>query len=263
MGVARIAILALAVVAAAFAALLVQGILGSKQKSAPAAAAKPDLAVTEVLVASKDLPLGHVVVASDMKWISWPEAALSPSYVAKKTSEGALQNMTGATVRQAMLAGEPVTQNKVVKSENAGFMAAMLSPGSRAVSVKISAETGAGGFILPNDRVDVLVTTQGGGRDHFTRTVLANVRVLAIDQSFREEGDQRVAVGKTATLELEPRQAELLAQSEAAGTVSLALRSLADINADKDQTTAPVATGAVTLLRYGSVSHVSVGGASQ
>jgi pilus assembly protein CpaB len=262
MGVARIAILALAVVAAIFAALLVQGILGSKQKTAPVAAAKPDLAVTEVLVASSDLALGHTIVPADVKWMPWPEAAVSPSYISRKTSEGALENTVGATVRQAMLAGEPVTNTKIVKSENAGFMAAMLSPGARAVSVKISAETGAGGFILPNDRVDVLVTTEGSGREHYTRTVLANVRVLAIDQSFREEGDQRVVVGKTATLELAPSQAELLAQSEAAGTVSLALRSLADVNADKSQTSA-VASGAVTLLRYGSVSHTAVSGASQ
>jgi pilus assembly protein CpaB len=255
------AILALAAVAAVFAALLVQGIIGTGKKVA-SPATKPDLAVTEVLVAASDLPLGHVVSAGDLKWTAWPENAVSGNYVTRKGGGGSMESSVGGTVRQAMLSGEPVTTSKIVAPGSAGFMAAMLSPGTRAVSVKISAETGAGGFILPNDRVDVLMTSAGNRNEHFTRTVLTNVRVLAIDQSFREEGNQRVAVGKTATLELGPGQAEVLAQSDASGTVSLALRSLADLNADKNAGSA-VASGAVTLLRYGTASHIAVGGAAE
>ena len=261
MGVARMAILALAAVAAVFAALLVQGIISTGKKQ-PVAAAKQELAVTEVLVAAGDLPLGHVVSSGDLKWIAWPENAISGSYITRKGGTGSMESTVGGTVRQAMLAGEPVTSSKVVTPGSAGFMAAMLAPGTRAVSVKIPAETGAGGFILPNDRVDVLMTESGNRNEHFTRTVLSNVRVLAIDQSFREEGNQRVAVGKTATLELSPRQAEVLAQADASGIVSLALRSLADLNADK-KSGSDVGSGAVTLLRYGTMSHVAVGGAAE
>jgi pilus assembly protein CpaB len=219
--------------------------------------------VTEVLVATSDLPLGRVVSAGDLKWTAWPENAISGSYVTRKGGEGSMESLVGGTVRQAMLAGEPATSSKIVTPGSAGFMAAMLSPGARAVSVKISAETGAGGFILPNDRVDVLMTSTGGrNNEHFTRTVLANVRVLAIDQSFKEEGNSRVVVGKTATLELSPGQAEVLAQADASGTVSLALRSLADLNADKNGKSA-IGGGAVTLMRYGAISHVAVGGAAE
>jgi pilus assembly protein CpaB len=200
-----------------------------------------------------------VIVDGDLKGLPGPTAALSPSYVVKAGEAGVLQAHIGGVVRQAMLAGEPVTSSKIVKSGTAGFMAAMLSPGARAVSVKISAETGAGGFILPNDRVDVLVTAKSN-RNPVSRTVLSNVRVLAIDQSFKEKGSEGVAVGKTATLELLPAQAEVLAQSEALGTVSLALRSLADMGADKDS---EITSGSVTMLRYGSVSQIAVTGAGQ
>lgn len=260
MGVTRIAILAVAAVAAVFAALLVQGMIGSGKTTVQSS--KQDVAVSEVLVAANDLSLGRVVGQGDLKWMAWPDNALSSSYITKKLSPNALSETVGGTVRQSLTAGEPATISKIVRPGSAGFMAALLAPGARAVSVKISAETGAGGFILPNDRVDVLVTTQGNRNDHFTRTVLSNVRVLAIDQSFKEKGSDSVAVGKTATLELLPNQAEVLAQSEAAGTVSLALRSLADSSADKDQGST-ITGGAVTLLRYGNASRIAVNGAGR
>ena len=259
MGVARIAILAAAAIAAVLAALLVQGMIGGKKSDGPTTS--QGIEMTEVLVANQDLTLGHVVVQGDLKWMPWPKTALANSYVTKTADPSATEANIGGIVRQAMLAGEPATLSKIVKAGSAGFMAAMLSPGARAVSVKISAETGAGGFILPNDRVDVLVTAQSG-RNSISRTVLTNVRVLAIDQSFKEKGSDGVAVGKTATLELQPAQAEVLAQSQASGTVSLALRSLADLSADRNKGSA-IAGGAVTVLRYGSASQVSVTGAGQ
>ena len=258
MGFARIAVLAGALVAALVAAMLVQGMLAGK-KGTPTAQQNVDM--TEVLVANHDLALGHVVVEGDLKWLPWPKTALAPAYVTKAADGAALESNLGGVVRQAMLTGEPATTSKIVKSGSAGFMAAMLSPGARAVSVKISAETGAGGFILPNDRVDVLVTAKSQ-RSSVSRTVLRNVRVLAIDQSFKEKGSDGVAVGKTATLELTPAQAEVLAQSEAAGTVSLALRSLADMSADKNKGS-EIASGAVTMLRYGTATQIAVTGAGQ
>lgn len=259
MGVARLAILALAAVAAGLAAFLVQGLIGRGDKKVEV---KNDLTVTQVLVAAKDLSIGHQIAAADLRWQAWPEAALTAGYIVKTSTPQALESSMGSIVRQAMLSGEPVTSGKIIQVENASFMAAMLSPGMRAVSVKISAETGAGGFILPNDRVDVILTqdaTSDGGQnsEHVSRTILSNVRVLAIDQTYREEGENRVVVGKTATVELTPPEAEVLAQSEASGTVSLALRSLADFKAQAPST--PSARGSsVTVVRYGTASRVSV-----
>jgi pilus assembly protein CpaB len=128
--------------------------------------------------------------------------------------------------------GEPVSDRKIIAPDSAGFMAAILPKGMRAISVRISAESGAGGFILPNDRVDVILITkqtEAAAAPHVSEAVLTNVRVLAIDQTFQtnEKGEQ-VVVGKTATLELDPKQAEILAMVESSGQLTLALRSLAD-----------------------------------
>jgi pilus assembly protein CpaB len=134
-----------------------------------------------------------------------------------------------------MVAGEPIREAKLIKANGSGFMAAILPSGMRAVSTEISPETGAGGFILPNDHVDVILSRRdreaekSSGHDSFvSETILNNIRVLAIDQAVEEKNGQKVVVGKTATLELAPRQAETLALSRQLGTVSLALRSLAD-----------------------------------
>lgn len=267
MGTARIAILALAALAAGFAAFLVQSVLRNKPEAAVAQKG-PNYSVTEVLVAARDLGLGQQITAADVRWQAWPEGAITAAYLVKSQAEAAMQLAVGATVRQTMLAGEPVTQQKVVRSENAGFMAAMLSPGMRAVSVSISVETGAGGFILPNDRVDVILTergqAKGGNEQHDSRIFLSNVRILAIDQTYREEGDKQVVIGKTATLELSPTQSESLARAAATGTVSLALRSLSDGNKDKKTTETPRDfSGTVTILRYGSSQRVTLNGDAQ
>jgi len=260
MGTARIAILVLAAIAAGFAAFLVQGLVGGKKQQV-AAPARNEIAMGSVLVAAKDLEVGHRIVSGDMKWQAWPEAAMTEAYVTQKGEQDALTAMEGATVRQPMLSGEPVTNVKVVRSGETGFMAAMITQGNRAYSVKISEETGAAGFILPNDRVDVLLTEDQNG-DHSTRTILSNIRVLAIDQTYREEDDKRVVIGRVATLELTPQDSELIAQADAGGRISLALRSLADFD--------PKANGgstrnnsSVTVLRYGISSHKNINGVSE
>jgi pilus assembly protein CpaB len=135
------------------------------------------------------------------------------------------------------VAGEPIREAKLVNAKGSGFMAAILPTGMRAVSTQISPETGAGGFILPNDRVDVILTRRdtnadktggGGGESKTSETVLSNIRVLAIDQNVEEKNGQKVVVGKTATLELTPGQSETLVLSQQIGTLSLALRSVTD-----------------------------------
>lgn len=263
MGYARLIMLALAAVAAGAAAFLVQGLIASNKPVQTAQ--KPETATTEVLVAAKNLDLGTKVTSADIKWQVWPQAAVTDAYIVKSTSPEAQNETQGSVVRQAMLAGEPVTSNKVVRSDSTGFMAAMLTAGMRASSVKISAETGAGGFILPNDRVDVILTSQGenGGRNGNTsRTILSNVRVLAIDQTYKGEGDERVVIGKTATLELTSAQSEVLARADASGTVSLALRSLTDGDV-KSGDVHSEAIGSMTVLRYGTATEVNVNGATQ
>jgi pilus assembly protein CpaB len=226
-------VLAIAVSAGGVAAFLASG---SDQKQAHVAAPVPQLETTDVLVAKADIPLGKTVTADDMKWQSWPAATASSSFIRKSERADAIKEMTGSIVRSPFLAGEPIRETKLVKANGSGFMAAILPSGMRAISTEISPETGAGGFILPNDRVDVLLSRRqknndgNGGETVSSDIVLSDVRVLAIDQTVEEKNGQKVVVGKTATLQLKPKQAETLARSRQSGTLSLALRSLTDAN---------------------------------
>jgi len=232
MNTARVVVLAIAVSAGGVAAFLASG---SDKKPAQVAAPVPQLETTDVLVANADMPLGKTVTTDDMKWQSWPAASASSSFIKKSDRADAIKDMTGSIVRSPFIAGEPIRENKLVKAHGSGFMAAILPSGMRAASTEISPETGAGGFILPNDRVDVLLSrrqksSEGGGETVSSDIILSDVRVLAIDQTVEEKNGQKVVVGKTATLELKPKQAETLARSRQSGTLSLALRSLTDAN---------------------------------
>jgi pilus assembly protein CpaB len=139
-------------------------------------------------------------------------------------------------------------------------MAAILPAGMRAISTEISPETGAGGFILPNDRVDVILSKREKNPDRSgsadvvkSEIILSNVRVLAIDQAPKEKDGQNAVVGKTVTLELRPEQAETLARARQSGTLSLALRSIADINMVENgsDNQAPKRSDSVNVVRYG------------
>ena len=168
-----------------------------------------------------------------------------------------MENLTGMIVRMPFIAGEPIREAKLVNAKGSGFMAAILPSGMRAVSTQISPETGAGGFILPNDRVDVILTPRanrdaekGGGQA--ARQFSRNIRVLAIDQNVEEKNGQKVVVGKTATLELLPGQAETLALSQQLGPLSLALRSIADNSADNSTSpTKRTRAATVNVVRFG------------
>lgn len=216
-----------------------------------------------VLAARTDLAAGQRVQPADLYWQAWPEEALSPAYVTEAGQPDALTSFAGAVVRAPMAQGEPITERKLVQAGESGFMAAVISPGMRAVAVPTSARAGAGGFILPNDRVDVIVTTNN--RDAMTsRTLVENVRVLAIDQSYSEE-EEGAVVGSTATLELTPRQAEQVALAVASGDIALALRSVADADAaPRDVTPEEPASQSgphtVRVFRYGQEQRVALGG---
>ena len=155
-------------------------------------------------------------------------------------------------------AGEPIREAKLIKTNGSGFMAALLPAGMRAISTEISPETGAGGFILPNDHVDVILSRRdreaeklSGIEVHRSETLLTNVRVLAIDQNIEEKNGQRVVVGKTATLELSPRQAETLALGRQLGPLSLALRSMVDNGSAVEAEREKPASRPLNIVRYG------------
>src|SRR5690606_2359027 len=168
----------------------------------------------------------------------------------------AIDELNGAIARQPIATGEPIRMQKIVQADGSGFMSAILPAGMRAVATEISAETGAGGFILPNDRVDVILTSRrdgGSGEKFSSETILTNVRVLAIDQAVSEKDGQKVVIGSTATLELLPHQTETLALARQQGTMSLALRPLVDADPSGLAGAAPKEErgGSMKVIRYG------------
>lgn len=265
MNLTRILILVAALGAAGLAAFLARGLMGGQNQ----ATAATNMDMTEILVASKAIEVGSKVMPGDLKWQGWPKAAVDPTFVSKQTAPQALEDMTEGSVARVPLAnGEPVTSQKVIKSDGAGFLAAVLTPGKRAVGVKLTTDRGAGGFILPNDRVDVIMTRKLGQNEmgipaYRAATVLRDVRVLAVDQTSTEEGESKTIVGKTATLELSAQQAEVLALAEAMGDLSLSLRSLtqSDQRSQDDQVSAKGLGGEeedrVVVLRFGIPSQTA------
>lgn len=188
----------------------------------------PPQPMTEVLVAAADLEQGRTLDEKGVRWQSWPLSAVSPGFVTRTAQPEAIKKMSGLMVRSHFVSGEPIREDKLSRGSN--LLAAMLLPGRRAVAIRISVESTAGGFILPNDRVDVIQTVARPGQgqtENLSRTLLTNIRVLAVDQKVDETKGQAV-VGKTATLELSPDQAEAIAAGQAAGILSLALRSSSD-----------------------------------
>ena len=238
MKTARVAVIGIAVVAGLAAALLARQLL-NRPAPAPAAVAGPVIDQADVLVASRDLPMGSALDAAAFKWQSWPKNGVAASYITRDAKPAADSELTGSIARTSFVAGEPINEAKLIRSDR-GFMSAILPAGQRAVATAISADTSAGGFILPNDRVDVIMTrkldSSNGSAERFvTETVLSNVRVLAIDQTIGEKDGEKVVVGQTATLELSGEQAQILTVAQQMSQkLTLALRSLADASASAD-----------------------------
>src|SRR6267142_3993124 len=231
---ARIVVLTIALSAGGVAAYLARG----SDNNSPPAEPVVQLETTDVLVAKIDIGLGQSVTPENLQWQTWPAATASNNFIRRSERPEATTEVAGSIARAPFLAGEPIREPKLVRANGSGFMAAVLPGGMRAVSTEISPETGAGGFILPNDRVDVILSRHEKNPDRsgssdivISEIILANVRVLAIDQAPKEKDGQTAVVGKTATLELKSEQAEILARARQSGTLSLALRSIADVNA--------------------------------
>ncbi|MGE0752027.1 MAG: Flp pilus assembly protein CpaB [Variibacter sp.] len=254
---ARIVVLAVAVAAGGMAALL-----AGRSEKPPAPAPVAQVNMVDVLSARSDIAMGQVLTADDMQWQAWPASAASSVFITKAARPDAIENLTGAIARTSFAPGEPLREAKLIKGNGSGFLAAMLPAGMRAISTEVNAETSAGGFILPNDHVDVILTRRDRevekrqGSEAFTsETILRNVKVLAIDQTIQEKDGQKVVVGKTATLELTSRQAETLALSRHLGTLSLALRSLVDASRNEESTEddRPARAG-INMVRFGVTS---------
>jgi pilus assembly protein CpaB len=257
MKAARIVVLAIAVGAGGIAALLA----GRSEKPPPVKhAVLPKVASVDVLVAKSDIPVGNTVSPGDVEWQAWPASAEKGNFIRKSNRPNAIQKLSGMIARAPFVAGEPIREAKLVDAKGSGFMAAILPHGMRAVSTQISPETGAGGFILPNDHVDVILTRRdagkGAGAQQGSETILSNVRVLAIDQNVAEKNGRKVVIGKTATLELAPQQAETLALAQHLGTLSLALRSITDARRDDPKIDENVdrKRGGIDVVRFGVTS---------
>jgi pilus assembly protein CpaB len=257
MKAARLVVLTVAIAAGGVAAMLAgRSEKPPEVKTAPA----PQIASVDVLVAKADIGMGQRIAPGDVQWQQWPANAATGNFIRKSDRPNAIEMLSGSIARTPFVGGEPIREAKLVNAKGSGFMAAILPSGMRAISTQISPETGAGGFILPNDHVDVILTRRdrdadkaAGGDSHSSETILTNVRVLAIDQNVQEKDGQKVVVGKTATLELTPSQTETLALSQQLGTLSLALRSITDAEHDAPQSEDSLGgrrTG-VNIVRFG------------
>jgi pilus assembly protein CpaB len=247
----KIALLAAALVIAVVTALLARSMFSESATPQVAAAAMPEPEkLPHVLVATKALPVGTIVGPDAFRFQPWPEELMEKAYFVQGKADQA--KLVGSVVRVAVSAGQPMTLGAIIQPGDRGFLAAALSPGMRAMTVPVSVEASVAGFIFPGDRVDLLLTqsVSGGGDGPpllTSETFLRNVRVLATDQrttALDEQGKPVIQTFANVTLELTPRLVEKVNVALRAGTLSLALRSLADTASDLE---AALASGTVEV----------------
>lgn len=228
---------------------------------APEPVAEPEMVTEtvekdEVLTASQDIGLGQVVNPDDLSWTSWPRELAPATAILRSQRPDAMAEMAGRIAKAPLYQGEPLREERLINSDR-GFMSTILPKGKRAIAVSVEALTAAGGFILPGDKVDVILTRQTAARSGNTftsETILQNVRVLAIDTTTAGEQDEKaLPPGQTATLELEPTQAEVVAQASQLGTIALVLRSAQD---SADDAEPAVIGGGVNFVKFGVASQM-------
>ncbi|MCX8995686.1 Flp pilus assembly protein CpaB [Rhizobiaceae bacterium BDR2-2] len=266
---ARIIILAVAVGAAGLAGLIAMRMTGTKQVVMQQAETIVQKEPTvRVLVSAENLPVGSRLNDKAVRWADWPETALVDGFITDRAMPDAVRDVTGSVVRMPLFAGEPVRREKIADAKT-NIMSALLPAGKRAVATEISVSTGAGGFILPNDRVDIIMVRQAAGRGYTTEVVLENIRVLAIDQQIQERDDGvKAVVGTTATLELTPDQAKVMSVAQQmADRLTLSLRSIADAQEEDTRSADYLLSGgtnapAIQLIKSGEIvtSTTSAGG---
>ena len=307
MKTSRYVVMGVAAVAAILLAFLVRGMMSghsSTDAKASVQAVAPVTPTARVLIATREIKAGTRLGEDDLGWQDWPVTSLNPAYITDgspppaggapagaegapvapaivtKPVNGITQAVTdkimpsaskeayvGGVAREDILANEPIIDAKIVRSDEGGFMAVMLQPGMRALAVPVSVDNTAGGFILPGDRVDILVTHQtqrtgtSGGTIDSVQPVLRNIRVLAIDQAVSTDKDKQSVIGATATLEVSPEDGQAVTLAKASGTLSLMLRSYADASGPSGVVnSAPTGAGdsSVRVFRNGQASEVMV-----
>ena len=273
---ARMILLLVALVAGGLAAFLViRG--GSPAPQTQTVTQVVPEAKTQILVARAPIGMGERLSQETLEWQEWPQGALRGDYVTIDAMPDAAAELTGAVARFEFFAGEPIREAKLV-SVDQGYLSAVLAPGMRGVSVGVSAVSSAGGFIVPNDHVDVVLTTQDETGER-SDVILANVRILAIGKRLGEVGasggqtQEQVAAGGApqavtfddttiATLELDPGQAETLINATTRGQLSLTLRSVADF-AEDTSIQRPGNNQAIRVFRFGREQSVLAGNGGQ
>lgn len=239
MSARKIILLVLALGIAGLTVQLTRALVGQPAPAPANAPAAPAPKALRVLVAASDVPAGTLVQPSHLRWRAWPdEDGVAKTYMVE--GQRAADEFTGAVVRQGMRAGEPVVEGRMVKPGDRGFLAAVLTPGNRAVTVAINGVSGIAGFVFPGDRVDLILTqafregVQQERERRASETVLSDVRVLALDQRINDQKGE-VKPAQLATLEVTPRQAESVSLAAEMGRLSLSLRSLGVPDADRMQ----------------------------
>ncbi|HXV28912.1 MAG TPA: Flp pilus assembly protein CpaB [Sinorhizobium sp.] len=254
----RLAILLFALLSGGAASWLALGVSGAP---AVAKAEVPQAPAQEVLVAASELARGATLEEAHLRWQAW-EGDIPPVFISRSSRPDAIATLKGMLAQSGFVAGEPIREDKLAE-RGTGFLSSLLPSGKRAIAVRVTAESTAGGFILPNDHVDVIHTVArpgSSGKDGkvASRAILSNIRVLAVDQTVSEGADGTSVIGKTATLEADPQQIATIAAAEASGTVSLALRALADNHEQPLLETEGNRRGVVRLVSGGRTSTVEV-----
>jgi len=270
MNSSRLIVLGVAVAAAVGAGYVARNMTAAPPaqivvESGPAA---PAIELQDVLILSRDVPMGSTL-GDALEWQAWPADTISQQFLTRASDANAMEELKGAIARVPLYAGEPLRRSKLI-GEGQSFMSSILPTGRRAVATRIAADTSAGGFILPNDYVDVIMTrrsattTASDSRGGFiTETILKNIRVLAIDQAIQEDEEGRkVRVGDTATLELTPEQAEIITVAQQmADRLTLALRPIADAQQPVESAGEYLVSGSgrrgtVRMIKAGDISEV-------
>ena len=276
MRVSRIVLLLVALLAGGLAMYLALNSGAQPQPEAPQTVQIAQVPHDQVLVVKTDIGLGERLGTTNLVWQDWPQNALQPNYITISATPKAIDEMKSTVARFELFKGEPIQQAKLVHSDQ-GYLSAVLDKGKRGVSISVGAEAASGGFIVPNDHVDVILT-QNGPTGQTSETLLANVRVLAINARLGETGktggpddgstppenadgpkSQVFAGGAIATLELDPVQAETIINATSLGKLSLALRSIVDFTQATNDDSKLKRNAPIKMIRYGQQASVMAG----
>lgn len=277
MRVSRIVLLLVALIAGGLAAFLATR--GGGQPDQTPVTQVVQEARAQVLIAKNNIGVGERLSAENVQWQDWPEGAVRGEYITSAGTPNAIEQMKGSVARFELFSGEPIQQSKLVRSDQ-GYLSAVLDKGMRGVSISVAAESASGGFIVPNDHVDVILTQGGGGNGgpQTSEVLLSNVRVLAINTRLGETGKtggpddgsdpnaspkSQIFPGTAiATLELDPPQAETIINASQLGRLSLALRSIVDFTPSPGDQEPIKRNAPIKLIRYGQEASVMAGTAS-